>query len=82
VLIESNGDVSSVPTKARMVADVSGAGDTAIATLSAMLVAGATAKEAATIANFAAGVVCEHPGIVSIEPMDLFDSVVRNSGAF
>lgn len=79
MLFESNGDVSSVPTRARMVADVSGAGDTAIATLATFYVAGATMKEAATIANLAAGVICEHPGIISIKPMDLFDSVVRNS---
>ena len=79
MLFESNGDISSVPTKARMVSDVSGAGDTAIATLATAMIGGANAKEAATIANLAAGVVCEHPGIVSIEPLDLFDSVVRNS---
>jgi len=79
ILFESNGDISSVPTRARMVADVSGAGDTAIATLAAFYCSGATMKEAATIANLAAGVVCEHPGIVSIKPIALFDSVVRNS---
>ncbi len=79
MLFESNGDISSVPTRARMVADVSGAGDTAIATLCATTIGGANPKEAATIANLAAGVVCEHPGIVSIKPLDLFDSVVRNS---
>jgi rfaE bifunctional protein kinase chain/domain len=79
MLFEQNGDVSSVPTRARMVADVSGAGDTAIATLTVATIGGAKPKEAATIANLAAGVVCEHPGIVSIKPLDLFDSVVRNS---
>jgi rfaE bifunctional protein kinase chain/domain len=79
MLFENNGNISSVPTKARMVSDVSGAGDTAIATLTTSMIGGANAKEAATIANLAAGVVCEHPGIVSIEPLDLFDSVVRNS---
>ena len=79
MLFEQNGDISSVPTRARMVADVSGAGDTAIATLATAIIGGANPKEAATIANLAAGVVCEHPGIVSIKPLDLFDSVVRNS---
>ena len=79
MLFERNGDISSVPTKARMVSDVSGAGDTAIATLATAMIGGATAKEAATIANLAAGVVCEHPGIVAIEELALFDSVVRNS---
>jgi len=79
MLFEQNGDISSVQTYARMVSDVSGAGDTAIAALATAMVAGATTKEAATIANLAAGVVCEHPGIVSIQPLDLFDSVVRNA---
>jgi rfaE bifunctional protein kinase chain/domain len=75
MLFESNGDISSVPTKARQVADVSGAGDTAIATLSLFMTAGATIKEAATLANFASGYVCEIPGIVSITPNELLKSV-------
>lgn len=79
MLFESNGDISSVPTRARMVSDVSGAGDTAIATLATAMIGGANVREAATIANLAAGVVCEHPGIVAIEELALFDSVVRNS---
>jgi rfaE bifunctional protein kinase chain/domain len=79
MLFESNGDVSSVETRARMVADVSGAGDTAIATMAASIAAGSTIKESATMANLAAGAVCEKPGIVSITPNEIFDSVVRNS---
>ena len=79
MLFESNGDISSVPTRARMVADVSGAGDTAIATLTAAIIGGAGIKEAVTIANLAAGIVCEHPGIVSIDELTLYDSVIRNS---
>jgi bifunctional ADP-heptose synthase (sugar kinase/adenylyltransferase) len=38
-----------------------------IATLAAAYSAGATIEEAATMANFAAGVVCEEPGIVSVQ---------------
>lgn len=78
MLFEDSGDVSSVPTKARKVSDVSGAGDTAIATLSASYIAGANIKEAATLANYASGVVCEEPGIVSIKPDDLLDSIKNN----
>lgn len=66
MLFEDNGSISSVPTIAKNVADVSGAGDTAIATLAALSAAGANVREAAALANIAAGVVVEEPGIVSI----------------
>lgn len=78
ILFEQNGEVSHVPTRARKVADVSGAGDTTIATFSATYVAGANFKEAATIANFAAGVVCEEPGIVAINVDSLLESIRKN----
>ncbi len=77
MLFERDGQVRSVPTHARKVSDVSGAGDTAIATLAAMVAAGGTVAEAATIANYAAGVVCEQPGIVSISPKELIESIER-----
>jgi D-beta-D-heptose 7-phosphate kinase/D-beta-D-heptose 1-phosphate adenosyltransferase len=55
-LFSAGGDVYRVPTTARDVYDVVGAGDTVTAYLATMLAAGATAREAAVIANFAAGV--------------------------
>ncbi len=79
VLFEQNGSIASVDTMARKVADVSGAGDTAIATLAAMVVAGASYREAAIIANFASGIVCEKPGIVAIERNELIESIEQNS---
>ncbi|MBN8574720.1 MAG: D-glycero-beta-D-manno-heptose-7-phosphate kinase [Candidatus Kapabacteria bacterium] len=78
-LFEKNGRVSSVATRARHVADVSGAGDTVIATLTAMVTGGASIQEAAAIANYAAGVVCEEPGIVSITPSQLVQAIIRMS---
>jgi rfaE bifunctional protein kinase chain/domain len=66
-LFESSGEVTHVSTRARKVADVSGAGDTVISTLTAALVGGADVREAATIANFAAGIVCQEVGIVPVE---------------
>ncbi len=66
MLFERGGAVSSVPTVAKNVADVSGAGDTAIATLATLVACGATVREAAGLANIAAGVVVAEPGIVSI----------------
>lgn len=66
MLFRDNGTIKSVDTIARNIADVSGAGDTAIASLAASYVGGATIEEATIIANYAAGSVCEEPGIISI----------------
>lgn len=60
-----------LPTQAREVFDVSGAGDTVIATLTAALVAGATAPVAAALANLAAGIVVGHMGTVPISRTEL-----------
>jgi rfaE bifunctional protein kinase chain/domain len=79
MLFESDGTVNSVPTRARRVADVSGAGDTAIATLSAAVAGGATIPEAAALANYASGAVCEEPGIVSITIQNLLNSIIVNN---
>ncbi|HEY8241733.1 MAG TPA: PfkB family carbohydrate kinase [Kiritimatiellia bacterium] len=57
ILFEGEKDPKHVPTRAREVFDVSGAGDTVIATCVLALAAGATHSEAAEIANYAAGVV-------------------------
>jgi rfaE bifunctional protein kinase chain/domain len=75
MLFEKDGTVSSVQTKARHVADVSGAGDTAIATMAVALAGGSSVREAAALANYASGIVCEKPGIVSIEIQELIESV-------
>ncbi|MGV3708691.1 MAG: bifunctional heptose 7-phosphate kinase/heptose 1-phosphate adenyltransferase [Gemmatimonas sp.] len=55
-LIAADGVVHRVPTTAREVYDVVGAGDTVTAYLATMLASGATALEAAIVANYAAGV--------------------------
>lgn len=78
MLFEKNGNISSVMTNARHVADVSGAGDTAIATLAASMSGGASIGEASVMANFASGIVCEKPGIVSIEVDELIDCIRNN----
>lgn len=77
MLFEANGSISSVPTKARHVADVSGAGDTAIATIASALAGKADIREAAVMANYAAGIVCEKPGIVAVEIEELLDSIAN-----
>ncbi|MEO7966605.1 MAG: PfkB family carbohydrate kinase, partial [Gemmatimonadaceae bacterium] len=55
-LVSRHGDVRRIPTTAREVYDVVGAGDTVTAYLSTALASGATAMEAAVVSNFAAGV--------------------------
>lgn len=78
MLFEEDGTVTQVPTIAKLVADVSGAGDTAIATLAAAMIGGADIKEASTLANFASGKVCEMPGVVSITEEKLLEAVNHN----
>ena len=56
--------IQSIPSN---VIDVSGAGDTVIATASLMLAAGATPLQIAEVANIAAGQVCEHSGVVTVD---------------
>jgi D-beta-D-heptose 7-phosphate kinase/D-beta-D-heptose 1-phosphate adenosyltransferase len=67
-LFERSGAVTHIPTVAKEVYDVSGAGDTTIAVLTLSAVAGASLKEAAVIANQAAGI---EVGKVGISPVEL-----------
>jgi D-glycero-beta-D-manno-heptose-7-phosphate kinase len=60
---------------AREVADVTGAGDTVIATLALALAAGATSTEAAWLANHAAGVVVGKFGPATLTASELLDAV-------
>jgi rfaE bifunctional protein kinase chain/domain len=70
-LIDGGGAVTHIPTTAREVYDVTGAGDTVIATLSLALAAGAPAREAAVLANCAAGVVVGKVGTATGTPGEL-----------
>ncbi|MBS4029062.1 MAG: D-glycero-beta-D-manno-heptose-7-phosphate kinase, partial [Ignavibacteriales bacterium] len=65
-LFSKDGAIEHIPTKARKVADVSGAGDTVISTLTLALASGATIQESAIIANFAGGIVVGEVGVVPI----------------
>jgi len=66
-LVEETGQTTHIPTAARKVADVSGAGDTVISTLTMALASGATIREASMLANIAGGIVCGEVGIVPID---------------
>ena len=74
VLVSATGDVVRVPTTAREVYDVVGAGDTVTAYLAAMLAAGASAREAAVIANFAAGVEVGKLGAATVSAEEVLDA--------
>ena len=71
--------IKDVETKALDVHDVSGAGDTVIGTLTLFLAAGADIQEAATLANYAAGIVCGDVGIVAIDVEKLKKAVLNNT---
>ena len=68
-----------MPTKAQIVADVSGAGDTVISTLTMALAAKADIIEASYLANYAGGIVCEEVGIIPIEQDKLFDTIRKEN---
>ena len=69
-----------IPTVAQEVFDVSGAGDTVIATLTLALAAGANPVQAADISNHAAGVVVGKVGTATCSPEELVESFLRTRG--
>lgn len=64
-----------IPTRAREVFDVSGAGDTAIALFTLALTAGASGQEAAEVSNIASGVVVGKIGTATLTATELVDAV-------
>ncbi|MCX7762838.1 MAG: D-glycero-beta-D-manno-heptose-7-phosphate kinase [Candidatus Kryptonium sp.] len=78
-LFNKNGEIKHIPTKARKVADVSGAGDTVISTLTVALASGADIIESATLANYAAGIVVEEVGVVPVDREKLFKVALLDS---
>lgn len=74
-LFETSGRITHTPTCAREVYDVSGAGDTVIAALTLSHAAGATLRDAAIIANHAAGVVVGKVGTAVATQQDILKSM-------
>lgn len=74
-LFESGQPPVHIPTLAREVFDVSGAGDTVIATAALALAAGASLAEAAELANRAAGIVVGKLGTATVEPKELIEGL-------
>lgn len=70
-LLRSNAAPLHLPTQAREVFDVTGAGDTVIATLTAALAAGADLEQAVTLSNAAAGITVGKLGAATVSPAEL-----------
>ncbi len=72
MLLAQNGKVESlIPTAAREVFDVSGAGDTVIASLTLALASGESFEKAAKFANLAAGIVVAKVGTATATPEEI-----------
>ena len=80
-LFEKNRKTTKIPTTAREVFDVSGAGDTVIAVFALGLAAGANMREAAVLSNLAAGIVVGKLGTATVEPSELNDAIRSGKGA-
>jgi D-beta-D-heptose 7-phosphate kinase/D-beta-D-heptose 1-phosphate adenosyltransferase len=76
MLVEGEHDPVCVETAAREVFDVTGAGDTVIATLATAMAAGASMKEAAVLANHAAGIVVGKLGTATATAEEVINSFV------
>src|ERR1700704_314551 len=59
------------------VADVTGAGDTVIATFTAALASGATTEEAAHLANYAGGIVVMKRGTATVSQQELLQAIEK-----
>ncbi len=76
-LFEKNGKMTHIPTVAQEVFDVSGAGDTVIATFATALSLGASMMDAAILSNVAAGIVVGKVGIAVVTPAELLERLER-----
>lgn len=77
ILCEGGEILDQIPTRAREVFDVSGAGDTVISTMTAALAAGTTFTQAAHLANAAAGVVVGKLGTATTTREELLNELKR-----
>lgn len=74
ILFQRDASPHHIPTRAREVYDVSGAGDTAIALLTLALAAGLSPVEAADVANHASGIVVGKLGTACLTPDELLEA--------
>lgn len=74
-VFQKSKPMKHIPTVAQEVFDVSGAGDTVIATYTLSLASGADPIRSAYIANYAAGIVVGKVGIAVVSPCELLDRI-------
>ncbi|MDI6740585.1 MAG: D-glycero-beta-D-manno-heptose-7-phosphate kinase [Candidatus Edwardsbacteria bacterium] len=74
-LFPRGGKRTHIPTLAREVYDVSGAGDTVISVITLALACGASFEEAAVIANHAAGIEVSKFGVAAVSPEELTEAL-------
>ena len=74
-LFQEDGEITHIPTMAKEVFDVTGAGDTVISVLTLALAAGAPVKQAAMLSNYAAGIVVGEVGTATLKASELEDAV-------
>jgi len=79
-LYQSSGKTTHIPSQAQEVFDVTGAGDTVIATFSLAMASGAPLVEAAQIANVAAGVVVAKLGTATAKVEEIGAAMGRGRG--
>lgn len=77
-LFSRQGEALHIPTRAREVFDVSGAGDTVLATLAAGVAAGMSMGDAARLANAAAGIAVSKLGTSVVSPEEIIDSIAQS----
>lgn len=65
-----------IPTRARLVSDVSGAGDSMIAGIAVGLASGLSTLQAVQVGNIAAGIACERPGTAIVTRGDVLDELL------
>lgn len=76
VLFEANGNITSIPAFNKTeVFDVTGAGDTVVASVILALCAGATGAEASTLGNLAASIVVKHFGAATTTQQELTETL-------
>ncbi|MGD9949960.1 MAG: D-glycero-beta-D-manno-heptose-7-phosphate kinase [Desulfobulbus sp.] len=78
-LLQDDGQLVTIPTMAKEVFDVTGAGDTVAATLSLSLACGCSMCDAAILANYAAGVVVGKVGTASLSAQELLETIQKNN---
>ena len=78
ILVQKNGEVDNIPvTDKSEVYDVSGAGDTCVATVILALAAGITPRDAARLSNYASGIAVRKLGTATVSAEELQRTIER-----